>query len=303
MELTLGPVLFEWKREELLSFYDEVAEMDVDRVYVGEVLCTKKLGLTKEDAPVIIKRLESAGKKVTLSSLAIVSNDEEIDYTRSIIDMHSSIEANDMSVLNMIDMTAKEVVAGPHITSYNAPSIDFLKDCGVKRVVFPVELPRSSMAYNMQHSALPAEIFAHGKAPLAFSWRCYASRAHGLTRAECRHHCARYPDGLDLKSMDGVSVFSISGTSILSASVYTLIEYVDELRADGAGALRISPQKNGTARVVKIFRDRMNGRIDAAEALRGLRETLPEGADVCNGWYRGKAGKDYLAALDNSAVT
>lgn len=301
MELTLGPVLFEWKREELLSFYNEVAGMDVDRVYVGEVVCTKKLSLTREETPGIIKMLEASGKKVTLSSLAIVSNDEELDFTRSIVDMHSSIEANDMSVLNIADMSAKEVFAGPHITSYNAPSIDFLKEAGVKRVVFPVELPRASMAYSMKHSTLPAEVFVHGKAPLAFSWRCYASRAHGLTKTECKHHCAKYPDGLDIKSMDAEPIFSINGTSILSAPVYTLIEHVHELKADGAAALRISPQKNGTAKVVEIFRSRMNGSIGGSEALAMLRETLPRGAGVCNGWYHGKAGKDYLAALDNIA--
>jgi len=29
MELTLGPILFEWKRDEVLSFYEKVAEIDV----------------------------------------------------------------------------------------------------------------------------------------------------------------------------------------------------------------------------------------------------------------------------------
>ena len=34
MELTLGPVLFEWKKQDLLAFYEEAAEWPVDTVYV-----------------------------------------------------------------------------------------------------------------------------------------------------------------------------------------------------------------------------------------------------------------------------
>jgi len=127
MELTLGPVLFEWKREETLRFYDRVADMPVDRVYLGEVVCSKKRGLTVEDVGTVADRLTRAGKKVVLSSLAVVSNEEEIELTRSLVKLPFPVEANDMSVFNMVDPAQREVSAGPHITTYNVPSIEFLK--------------------------------------------------------------------------------------------------------------------------------------------------------------------------------
>jgi collagenase-like PrtC family protease len=230
MELTLGPVLFERNPDDFLRFYEEAAKMDVDRVYIGEVVCTRKLGFSSSDLKAIIKLLEDAGKKVMLSSLAVISNEDELEFTRSLLAHPCSIEANDMAVFNMVDTAVREVFAGPHITAYNAQTIEFLKSIGVKRVTFPVELSRESFEHCIRHTGIFGEVFAHGKVPLAFSWRCYTSRAFGLTKTGCKHHCMKYPDGMDLKTVDGEPIFSVNGTSVLSADTYTLIEFVDDLR-------------------------------------------------------------------------
>lgn len=293
MELTLGPILFEWKKEEVDRFYEEVRDMDVDRVYVGEVICTKKLGLSPSSVEKTVRPLEASGKKVTLSSLAIVSNEQELEYTRNMVSMHSSIEANDMSVLNIANTGEKEVFSGPHITSYNAPSIEFLKSIGIKRVTFPVELPKESIVHNIRHTSVDSEVFAHGKVPLAFSWRCYTSRAFGLTKTDCRHHCARYPDGMEIKTMDGEPVFSINGTSLLSARTYTLMEYVEELKDIGVKAVRVSPQYKNTGKILELFRKRIAGLLGPEEGMAKLEE-LGEGP-FCNGWFLNGAGKDYLS--------
>ncbi|MBI5588439.1 MAG: U32 family peptidase [Deltaproteobacteria bacterium] len=293
MELTLGPVLFEWKRDELVRFYEEVAGMDVDRVYLGEVVCTKKLALNFDDIGRIAGALADSGKKVVLSSLAVVSNEEELEFTRRLAGFPYAIEANDMSVLNIADPLKREVVAGPHITTYNGPSIEFLKDIGVKHVTFPVELPRESVLHNIRQTGIEGEVFVHGKVPLAFSWRCYTSRAYGLSKTDCRHHCAKYPDGMEIKTMEGEAVFTINGTTLLSASTYTLIESVEDLRGIGVKALRISPQYRGTGKVVEIFRRRMKGEITPQDGLKELKG-LTDG-NFCNGWYMGGAGKDYIA--------
>ncbi|MBI5562270.1 MAG: U32 family peptidase [Deltaproteobacteria bacterium] len=295
MELTIGPILFEWKREDVLRFYEEAAAMPVDRVYVGEVVCAKKRGVSLDDIGRIRDGLVKAGKKVTLSSLAVVSNEEELELTRRLCGAHDSVEANDVSVLNMVDASKTEVFAGPHITSYNAPSIEFLKSIGVRRAVLPVELPRESVAHNIKHGGLPAEVFSHGYLPLAFSWRCYTSRAYGLTKTGCKHHCGAHPEGMVLKTTDGRPLFRANGTSILSADAYTLVELVEDLREIGAAALRVSPQLRDTAKAVNVFRRRMDGVIGAKEALEELR--LISGGSLCNGWYMGGPGKDYLDAI------
>lgn len=295
MEITLGPVLFSWKKEDLVEFYREVAGMPVDRVYLGEVICDRKGNLTPEDMERIGKDLEAAGKKVVVSTLAVVSNEKELELTREVVGLPFAVEANDMSVFNIADEAGgeKDLIAGPHITTYNAPSVEFLKAAGAKRVVFPVELSGESISHVITETGVPGEVFAHGKAPLAFSWRCYTSRAHGLTRTECKRDCFRYPEGMELKSMDGEPVFRANGTSILSALTYTLVEFTDELADMGAAAVRISPTPRNTAGVVDVFRKRLDGEFSPAEALKEL-EALGEGP-FCNGWYLGGAGRDYLA--------
>lgn len=294
MELSIGPVLFEWKRGDLLRFYDEVCGMDVDRVYIGEVVCSKKIGLDADTVSDIAGRLQSAGKKVVLSSLAVVSNEEELDFTRRLLALPYAMEANDISVLNIVDPAAREVSAGPHITTYNAPSIEFLKGLGVGHVTFPVELSRDSIEYNIRNTSIEGEVFVHGKVPLAFSWRCYTSRAYGLTKTSCRRHCAAHPDGMELKTLEREPLFTMNGTSLLSAGTYTLVEAVKDLEGIGVKTLRVSPQHKGTARVVEIFRKTMAGELAPEEALAGI-AAITQGP-LCNGWYFGGAGRDYLAA-------
>jgi len=295
MELTLGPVLYEWKKDDLEDFYDRVADMDVDRVYLGEVVCARKRlfgGLGAGRMEQIAARLERAGKKVVLSSLAVVSNEEELEATRELCALGRPVEANDMSVFNIVDAREREVTAGPHITSYNAPSVEFLAGVGAGRVVLPVELPGESIRHLAARSALPTEVFSHGKAPLAFSWRCYTSRAYGLDKTDCRHDCARFPEGMVVSTTEGAPVFTVNGTSILSAGTYTLVEFTDELARAGVAAMRISPQPEGTGEVVSIFRQRLAGAISAEEALKGVERVSP--GPVSNGWYTGGAGRDFV---------
>lgn len=295
MQLTLGPVLFDWKKEDLLRFYDEAADMPVDAVYLGEVVCAKKKGLSIRELEAVGKKLEHAGKKVAVSSLAVVSNEEELNLVRDMANLPFAIEANDMSVFNIkseIGNRKSEIIAGPHITTYNAPSIDFLKGIGVNRVVFPVELSRNSVKYCIEHTGIDAEVFAHGKAPLAFSWRCYTSRTYGLNKFNCQHHCKQHPDGMPLKTIGGEPTFTINGTSVLSALTYTLVEVIEDLKAIGVKAMRISPQHRHTKKIVDIFKKRIDNVVGPDEGLALLQETSPLG--FCNGWYFGKAGKEYI---------
>ena len=312
MELTIGPVLFDWKKGELLRFYEEVADMPVDRVYLGEVVCAKKKGLSVKELEGVGKKLERAGKEVVISSLAVVSNEEELKLVRDIAQLPFSIEANDMSVFNVSSTSdlpppTRQLIAGPHITTYNVPSIEFLKTIGVNRVVFPVELSRDSVSYCIRNTGVDAEVFSHGKVPLAFSWRCYTSRAYGLNKTNCQYHCKQHPDVMSLKTIEGEPTFTINGTSVLSALTYTLVEVIEDLQAIGVKAIRISPQYKYTKQIVDIFRKRIDGIIGHEEGLAMLKETSPQGSPIkafedkfCNGWYFGKAGKEYLAAPKKS---
>ncbi|MBI5599265.1 MAG: U32 family peptidase [Deltaproteobacteria bacterium] len=295
MELTLGPILFEWKKADIFRFYEEAASMPLDRVYLGEVVCARKNILTPREIETIGAALERAGKKVAVSTLAVVSNEEELALVREMAALPFPIEANDASALNIVDASKKEVFAGPHIETYNSSSVRFLKGIGVKRITFPVELGRESLGHAIAETGVTAEVFAHGKLPLAFSWRCYVSRAYGLKKSGCKRHCALYPDGMELKNIEGERLFAINGTSILSAKPHTLVGFVDDLKETGVAALRISPQSKNTKEVVGIFRERMEGRLAVDEAMRELASACED--EFVNGWYHSKAGKDCVKGL------
>jgi len=287
MELTLGPVLFDWSRDKLLEFYKETAAWPVSDVYLGEVVCNRKKGLTLDDIVKVGDDLKRAGKNVIVSTLALVSDDKELEYVREACRLPFPIEANDASALQ-ITKGKKEVVAGPHITSYNYDTVEFLRGIGVKRVVFPVELSRDAMAAIVKNTDIETEVFAYGKLPLAFSWRCYTSRAFGLLKNNCKFDCRKYPEGMMIETLEKRPLFIVNGTQIMSALTMNLIDCLDELREIGIAKVRISPQYGVTGDVVRIFKDRLDGKISAGEANDRLKPLEKTG--FCNGWYYGKTG-------------
>jgi collagenase-like PrtC family protease len=196
----------------------------------------------------------------------------------------------------------KEVFAGPHIKTYNDKDAEFLKDAGIKGLCFPVELPRDSIKNILGKNNLEGEIFAHGKAPLAFSWRCYTERAYNLTKEKCQHHCIEHPEGMELRTSEkpeGDPVFTISGTSILSGKVLSLIEFTEDLNSIGITSLRISPQYKDTEKIISIFKRTIDKELTQYESAKEI-STLTGGA-FTNGYYQGKAGKDFLKATELGA--
>lgn len=287
MDLTLGPVLFDWGREKLLEFYKEAAGWPVSDVYLGEVVCHRKRGLTLDDIKGIGEELQNSGKNVILSTLALVSDDKELDFVREACRLPFAIEANDASALQMAK-GKKWLVAGPHITSYNYDSVKFLKDIGVSRVVFPVELSKEAMGAITSKTDIETEAFVYGKLPLAFSWRCYTSRAFGLMKSNCKFDCRKFPEGMMIETLEKKPLFIVNGTQIMSALTMNLIDKLGELRDIGVKKARISPQYAATGDIIKVFKERLDGRISLEESNGRLKTYEKTG--FCNGWYHAKAG-------------
>ncbi len=298
MEITLGPVLYDWPKDRLKGFYEEAAGWAVDTVYIGEVVCTKRKGLSVEEAGEIAARLVSAGKKVYLSTPAVVSTEEELELVRGLASLGLPVEANDASALAVAEVEGLKIAAGPHITTYNASGMEFLKSVGVERVTFPVELPKESVAYNTEHAGLTTEVFAHGRVPLAFSWRCYTARSFGHSKENCHYECRQFPEGMEIKDLDKNPLFTINGTSILSADTYSLVDRVEELRAMGLNALRVSPHPEHTGAIIELFKRRIDGLVTPGEGVKAIKELTA--GKLCNGWFDGAAGKEFL--MENEAL-
>jgi hypothetical protein len=49
MRLSIGPVQYFWERQQVLDFYQQVAECPAEIVYLGEVICSKRRLVKPED--------------------------------------------------------------------------------------------------------------------------------------------------------------------------------------------------------------------------------------------------------------
>ncbi|HFD79209.1 MAG TPA: U32 family peptidase [Gammaproteobacteria bacterium] len=290
MRLALGPVLYYWEREQLLDFYQRMARTEVDIVYLGETVCAKRRALRSEEWLELAHRLAASGKEVVLSTMTLIEAGSELGALRSLCANEAfPVEANDIGAVRLL-AGRRPFVTGPAVNIYNARTLDVLARQGLKRWVLPVELSRDTLA-DMQRQrpqGVETEVFAWGRLPLAWSARCFTARAHNLPKDDCQFRCLDYPDGLRLSTREGQPFLTLNGIQTQSARHCNLIAETGELAGLGVEVLRISPQSRHTETVIDLFRQCLDGRLDAAEADAALQTLTTDGS--CNGYWHGSAG-------------
>jgi collagenase-like PrtC family protease len=298
--LTLGPVLFNWTADQWSDFYARVAdEAPVDRVCLGEVVCSKRLPFYIDRIPQAIERLRRAGKTVVLSSLALATLKRE---RQMCADLAASgeveIEVNDLTMLAYLP-AGRPFAVGPFVNVYNEGAVDFLVRRGAAHLCLPPELPLASLSVIGQAAAdraVTAEVWAFGRIPLAISGRCYHARVHGLTKDNCQFVCGEDPDGLKVSTLDGRDFLAINGVQTLSFTYCNLIGDLDGLRAAGIRSFRLSPHDCDMVAVAALFRQALDGDLDGGTAVDRLAALLPQ-ADFSNGFLAGACGAGFEPAV------
>ncbi len=293
MKLSLGPLLYFWSRETVFDFYSAVADWPLDCVYLGETVCSKRRALRLADWLEIATRLTDAGKQVVLSSLALLEAESELLSLQRIADNDRFwVEANDIGAVQLLAGRVP-FVAGPHINSYNAATLELLADLGACRWVLPVELSRATLMQLQQArpAGLETEVFAFGRLPLAFSARCFTARAHNLPKDDCQLRCGDYSEGMVMDTREGEHLFTLNGIQVQSGGTCNLLGAVTELQALNVDMLRVSPQASGMREIVELFRAAMDSRMTAPEAEQRSATYLTQG--VCNGYWHGEPGMSW----------
>ncbi|MDJ1158212.1 U32 family peptidase [Chelatococcus sp. SYSU_G07232] len=301
MQLTLGPVLFNWEAPVWRDFYFRIAdEAPVDVVAVGEVVCSKRLPFFAEHLPVVVERLAQAGKTVLLSSLQLVTLERERRQTAGLAQSEDFlVEANDISCLH--HLAGRPHAIGPFVNVYNEATAAFLASRGARRICLPPELPLSSIAAIAKGVPdVDVEVFAFGRAPLAISARCYHARLHKLTKDNCRFVCDRDPDGLPVETLDGEPFLAMNGVQTLAHACTNLLAEAVDLASAGVRALRLSPQRCDMAAVARLFRDVLEGRREAEPASADLARLYP-GAPLANGFLHARPGAERVAMEEATA--
>ncbi|WP_198358784.1 ubiquinone anaerobic biosynthesis protein UbiV [Noviherbaspirillum autotrophicum] len=296
LKLALGPVLYFWPRDRMFEFYQEIANSPVDIVYLGEAVCSRRRELRLSDWFDIADLLVASGKEVVLSTQALLESKTDIGTLHRITENgRFMVEANDMGAVHCV---AGKVpfVAGPHLNIFNPPTLEFMAETGAKRWVMPLEMSGESLKHMQQArpAGMETEVFAYGRMPLAFSARCFTARHRNLPKDDCRFTCMEFPDGLALKTKEGQHFLTLNGIQTQSALVYNLIHELGAMRELGVDVVRISPQSQQTDRIIALFRDVLDNKTSAQEAMRQMEPLMPD--QPCNGYWHGKPGLDRMVA-------
>ncbi len=295
LQLTLGPVLFNWPTDQWIDFYARIAdEAEVDRVCVGEVVCWKRAPFRGDAVAGVIERLERAGKEAVVATLAMPTGAREMRAIAEIIAEGLLVEANDTATIHLL--AGRPHVTGPFLNIYNEAAIALHRSLGATRICLPPELPLDAVRRLATGNDL-TEVLAFGRPPLAISARCYHARLHGLTKDSCQFVCERDPDGLDVRTIDGRDFLAVNGVQTLGHGVTAAVHQIGDLRDAGVASLRLSPHSCDMVAVAHVFRALADARIAAAEAEAQLAELRLPGP-LSDGFLRGVAGARRLHEVD-----
>ena len=291
-KLTLGPLFFNWKPDVRKDFYARIAdEADVDVVYLGEVVCSKREPFFIDDLPDIAERLTRAGKEVVFSTLALITLEREMQAIRELVDSGVTIEANDVAAISLLN--GRPHVTGPLINVFNEATANFLIEKGATRINLPMELSTKAIGIMAQHNPVETEVMVFGRQPLSIAMRCYHARAYGLHKDNCQFVCELDPDGLAADQLDGNPLLIVNGTQTMSHGYAVLLHQLATLQEQGVSHFRLSPQDTDMVGVARLYRGVLDGALSPNDALAQLRALMPD-TMLVNGFVNAREGMAWV---------
>jgi len=291
IKLSLGPVLYYWPKQKLLDFYEKVAHSAIDIVYLGEVVCSKRLEMKFNDWMELAHKLESHGKTVILSTMTLIEASSERSRMRRVCEQDEfCVEANDFGAIEILSQRGKEFVTGNSINIYNQRTLNILHKQGLKRWNLSVELGKKQLQILQDNrpAGLQTEVLVWGRMPLAYSARCFTARSHNLPKDNCQFKCLDDADGLIMKTRENQQFLCLNGIQTQSALTSNLLDEVNTMHDLNVDVIRISPQSQHSFEIIDAFAHVLENEHCASEYQNQLSDYAPTG--LCNGYWFGEAG-------------
>lgn len=286
MNISLGPLLYCWQKQQVSDFYQHVAASNIPLVYLGEAVCSRRRELKWSDYLELAQMLKQAGKDVVISTLALIEAPSEYtELKRQVDNGEFIIEANDMAAVYLAKEHKLPFVCGASINNYNRASLDILARFGMQRFVMPIELSKAWLSQVIQDKpAFEVEVLGHGYLPLAHSARCFTARHKQLTKDSCETICRQYSKGLLAQTQEQQPLLRLNGIQTQSAACLDLRSELAAMAQMGVDVFRVSP--SGVECIAKA--SALVDSINTPSALQS--NTVPLSAEQCNGYWFGEAG-------------
>ncbi|WP_305369784.1 U32 family peptidase [Photobacterium leiognathi] len=287
MKYSLGPLLYFWPKNDVEAFYQQAKNSNVDIIYLGESVCSKRRELKPAQWLEIAKDIATSGKQVVLSTMALLEAPSEVNIMKKYVDNGDFIiEANDVSAIQLASQAKIPFVVGPAVNCYNAQTLNLFLKQGMTRWCMPVELSREWLSNTLTEceklgirNKFETEVFSYGYLPLAYSARCFTARAENRAKDDCETCCIKYPQGITVNSQENQKVFTLNGIQTQSGYCYNLINDLKGM-ADLVDVVRLSPLGLDTLSLVDDFRSN-----EQSEVRHQLEDT-----HQCNGYWHSLAG-------------
>ncbi len=285
-----------------------------DAVYLGNIYCRlyeenflERLDDLKEG----IARVKDLGKKAYVTSYAAPRNDF-LPKIRKMLAVAASwgadaIEVHNLGVLHIVHEEFPELAVhiGGFANVYTDAGAQVLKEFGARRITPNYELSLEEINHLTRAVNLPAELLLHGKMPLGISDYCFLLEYEERWGIRCPTLCQ-----MDLFLKQGEWAMRSAGKGIMSGKDVCMLEHLPTLLASGHRIFRIEAAYETPvyrAEIAKVYREAL-GRLLSGEPGRVEErwwEVIRRHARVglCNGFYFGKTGMDYLPASPEAVAS